>query len=411
MGDLRSDFRRVLAAEVVSNFGSMLSRLAIPWIATLALDATPLEMGFIVVADLVAGAMGSLLLGAAVDRMAKRAVMVATDIARAALLAAVAALAATHLLSFWMLIVAAAASGLLTIMFELARSAWMVQRIEVAELPARNAQVSAGGSISETVAFAIGGWLYQWLGATLALLVDAASYLCSALFLRKLKDEAPVVTPNPAPTSMRSLVDDARAGLAAIAAVPALRTIATIEALVALAMSLAGTSYMIFVARNLAFETGILGMIFAAGGIGSVFGAAMAPAMGRRLGTGRAMLIALCLLALGAICIPLAPGASIAGAILLIAHQVIGDGGRTIYDVHDRTIRQTATTSDKLARVDAGIRTVGQLAALVGALGGGALATLIGARFALALSAGLLAAAAIVAYYRLVRGTQGLSAR
>jgi len=45
------DFGRVLAAEGISNFGSMLSRLAIPWVATLLLAATPLQMGWLRVAD------------------------------------------------------------------------------------------------------------------------------------------------------------------------------------------------------------------------------------------------------------------------------------------------------------------------------------------------------------------------
>ena len=67
-----TEFKRVLAAEVVSNFGSMLSRLAIPWLAALALAATPLDMGYLLVADVLAGAVGSLLLGAVVDGLGKR---------------------------------------------------------------------------------------------------------------------------------------------------------------------------------------------------------------------------------------------------------------------------------------------------------------------------------------------------
>lgn len=382
----------------------MLSRLAIPWIATLVLAATPFEMGMIVVADLVAGALGSLILGAVVDRMPKRALMVATDLLRAGVLAMLAGLAAAQLLSFWMLVAASAASGLATMMFELARSAWIARNIAAAGLPARNAQISAGASLSETLAFAIGGWLYQWLGAALALLADALSYVLSALFLRGLHDESPspATAAATAPrATARALAAEARAGLAALAAVPALRAIAAIEALVALSMSLTGTTYMIFVARELAFGTGILGMIFAAGGIGSILGAAAAPALGRRFGNGTAMAVALALLALGAACIPLAPSASIMGAALLIAHQVVGDGGHTIYDVHDRTIRQTAVAQELVARVDAAIRTVGQVAALLGAIGGGALAMFIGTRSALALSAALLAFAAIVAFRRL----------
>ena len=398
-------FRRVLAAEVVSNFGSMLSRLAIPWLATIALGATPFEMGLLVVADVVAGAVGSLALGAMVDRRGKRAVMLATDFARAGVLGLLAGLAFAQALAFWMLVAAAAASGLLTVMFELARSAWVAQRVAAVDLPVRNAQMAAGTSLSETAAFALGGWLYQWLGAVLALAIDAASYIASAICLRGVA-EAPVeaAPPRTPRERMRALLDDAREGIAAVRVSPTLRALAGIEVLLCLGMSLAGTSYMIFVVRDIGFETGTLGMIFATGGLGSLVGAALAPRIGRRFGSGRAMCIGLAATALGASFIPLAPGATLLGAALLVAHQVVGDGGYIVHDVHDRTLRQSAAP-ELLARVDAGIRTLGQFARLAGAIGGGALATGFGARPALALSAALIAIAAAYAYARLARRT------
>jgi predicted MFS family arabinose efflux permease len=190
--------------------------------------------------------------------------------------------------------------------------------------------------------------------------------------------------------------------MAALAAVPVLRTLASLEVLVALGVSFAATSYMIFVTRDLGFPTGVLGLIFATGGIGALLGATLAPRLGRRFRSGGAILLGLACLALGACCIPLAPGATLSSAALLMAHQVIGDGGHIVYDVHDRTLRQTAVSPDLLARVDAGIRTLGQLATLLGAVGGGALATWVGARLALTLSAVLFASAAAVAYMRLV---------
>ena len=76
--DTTNDFRRVLAGEGISNFGSMLSRLALPWLATLALDATPLQMALLLIADVAAGAAGALLLGTLVDRCPKRTVMIAS---------------------------------------------------------------------------------------------------------------------------------------------------------------------------------------------------------------------------------------------------------------------------------------------------------------------------------------------
>lgn len=107
----RQDLPRVLAAQGVSNFGTLLSRLAIPFLAALQLQATPLQ----------------------------RAALLADGL-RCAVLAVLAALA----LAAWagvvtvpLLVLAAAVSGLCTVAFELARSVWTAQRVVNADLPRR----------------------------------------------------------------------------------------------------------------------------------------------------------------------------------------------------------------------------------------------------------------------------------
>ena len=409
-----NDFRRVLAGEGISNFGSMLSRLALPWLATLALAATPLQMALLLVADVAAGAAGALFLGTLVDRLPKRSVMIVTDLARAGVLGGLAMLAMAQLLSIWLLAAAAALTGLFSVAFELARSAWVAQSVEAARLPARNAQLSAMGSASETLAFALGGWLYQLLGAVLALGVDAMSYLLSAACLWGVRSGRGATTQRAGPEgaageppidheprASRRFLDETLSGIAVIRATPQLRALATLEILLAVAGSIAGTSYMIYVARDLAFGTGALGMIFATGGLGALAGAALAPRLGRRVGSGNAMTIGLVLGALGTLCIRLAPGATLLSAALLVAHQLVGDGGMTMFDVHDRTLRQTVVAPELLARVDGGLRSLGRLATLLGALGGGWLATAFGARFAMVVMVALLVVAAAVAHHRL----------
>ena len=108
----------MIAAEVVSNFGSMMSRLAIPWLAVLVLGATPWQMGLLAVADVLAGAVTALGLGVMVDRWPKRAVMVSADAARAALLVLLALAASGHDLSFGLLWAAATAGGVFTMRSE-----------------------------------------------------------------------------------------------------------------------------------------------------------------------------------------------------------------------------------------------------------------------------------------------------
>ena len=397
------DFGRVLAAEGMSNFGSMLSRLAIPWIAALSLAATPWQMGWLLVADVAAAALGGLLLGGVVDRAGKRGVMVAADLARAALLGAVAWAAWQGVLVFSALLLAAAAAGVLTLVFELARSAWLAQRGSAEALAAQNAKLSAVASLSETAAFALGGWLFQWLGAVVALAVDALSYLASAFALRGVA-EVPPVAAAPRPRGLLArLAHDATEGLRAVAAQRSLRALAVLEVLMAMSMSLSATSYMIFVARDIGFATGWLGLIFALGGVGAVVGVAVAPWLGRRLGPGRAIVCGLALFALGAVCVPLVGALGVAGALLLVAQQVVGDAGHTVHEVHDRTLRQTLVEPDLLARADAGLRALGQGATLAGALVGGAFAAAIGTRGALAAAALFAATAALFAAMRLGR--------
>ncbi len=411
---------RVLAAEGVSNFGSMLSRLAIPWIAALALSSTPAEMALLLVADVLAAAVGALFLGAWVDRSAKRAVMLAADLGRAALLLLLAWATYEGRLVFWMLVLAAAVAGALSMSFELARSAWMAQQLQAADLPRRNAQLSVVGSVSETAAFALGGWLYQGVGAVWCLAVDAVSYVLSAVCLRGVK-EAPsataTVTAPDAAVAMAAplqpatrwqdrlgaVLDQAGQGLKAVADRPRLRALAAIEALGSLSFALTGTVYTLYVTRELGMPTGQLGMIAAVGGLGAMLGAAFAPRWGRQWGAGRTMTLGLVAYALGLACLPMAQGAGWLAVGWLVAHQLVGDAGHSLYDVHDRTLRQTAVPRELLARADAGVRTAGQMALLLGAALGGLLGTSWGYRPVLWLAVAAACGAAWVASARLAR--------
>lgn len=398
-----TQFRRVLAAEVVSNFGSMLTRLVIPWIATLTLAATPLEIGLLAVADVAAGALGALVLGALVDRLAAPRVMVAADLLRAALVALLAVAAWRGWVSMPLLLGVAACDGLATMAFELARSAWIARNVETAALATRNAQLSAASSATEAASFGIGGWIYQLLGGAFALAIDAVSYLVSALCLAGVREAATTVRPASHWPSPRDLVREARTGMATLLGEPTLRGLAWVHIVVVVGMSLGGTSYMIYVARDLALEPGVLGLVFALGGAGSATGAALAPAIGRRLGGGGAVTLGLAVAAVGASLVPLATGPAAFAVGLLVGHQLVADAGYVVHEIHDRTLRQSIAPAEQLARVDAGIRTLGQLATLAGALFGGAFATMVGARTALAAAAALLALAAVLAWSTLVK--------
>jgi len=397
-------FGRVLAAESVSNFGSMLSRLAIPWLAVLVLNATTMQIAALHIAETLAVALGSLWLGGVVDRRGKRAVMLACDGLRALVFALLVLAALWGAVTMTLLLVAGALAAAATAAFEMARSAWIAQRIDAAELPRRNAQLSMAGSVSETAAFALGGWVYQGLGAVVALVVDALSFVLSAWCLRGVPEVAASKRPATAQThALRQLLAEAGDGLRAVWGRVRLRALSAIEALLAFSMGLTGTSVMIYTARDIALPPGVLGMVFALGALGAIGGAWLAPRVGRALGPGRAMTLGLIAFTLGAACVPLASGPGMAAVLLLAAQQIVGDGGHTLHDVHDRTLRQTAVPADLLGRADAGIRTVGAWASLGGTLAGGLLGEAFDARTVLWCAVAAGAAAALVAALTLGR--------
>lgn len=384
--------RRLIASEVASNFGSMLSRLAIPWIAALFLNATPLQMAWLVIADVAAGALGTLVVGGLVDRRSRRVVMVIADAVRAFAMVVVITLFAFDVLSFWMLVVQAAVNGVAAMAFSVARSAWIADNVPDDALTLRNSQMSAASSTSESVAFAGGGWLFQLFGPLTALITDAVSYLASAWFIRRLPERADA---SPAMTSDdQRFFADAALGFAAMRTSSMLRTLLISDILMTLSFSISSATYMIYVTRDLAMETGIQGLVFATGALGSLAGAAMAPALGRQLGAGRSLAFGLLAAGIGVVCIPLAPSAALIGVVLLVLHQVIGDTGSVVAMIHGRTLRQLHAPEGARGRVDAAMRTVTQVVTLTGALGGGWVATVTGTREALWVSALVLLLAA-----------------
>jgi predicted MFS family arabinose efflux permease len=238
-------------------------------------------------------------------------------------------------------------------------------------------------------------------GATVALVVDALTYLASALLLARV-DEAP---PPPRDSSTRATLRGAlgafgaevREGLRTVAAEPTLRALAATAALTAFGSSFAATTYMIWVARDVGFPTGTLGLIFALGGIGSLAGAWLVARLAPRIAPQRLLIGGLLVWAVGSVAAPLAASATLAGALLLCTQQLVGDAGAITYLITDRTLRQSHAPAAQLARVDASIRAVGHLATLAGALLSGALAEAFGARPLLFASSALIGAAAVAA--------------
>jgi predicted MFS family arabinose efflux permease len=144
---------------------------------------------------------------------------------------------------------------------------------------------------------------------------------------------------------------------------------------------------VLYMSQVLGFEPGILGIIWAVGGISSLIGAVLAPRTTKFFGIGKMMIFGLLFNGIAMFFIPLAAGATLLAAIFLIIQQLLGDGSMTIYEINQISFRQAIVSEKMIGRVNAGMHFTGSGAMIIGSLIGGLLGETIGIRNALLIAA------------------------
>ena len=392
---IRGDFGRLVAAATISNFGSMLSAVALPFLAIQLFDATPAQLAAINAAAILPAVVIGLFAASAIDRLRRRPLLIAADLARAAILLAVPAAAFAGVLAIEHLVLFALCRGLFDFVFDVAQHTYLPTLVEARALLAANSRLQAGDAAAEAGGFAAGGWLVQLLSAPLALVVDAGTYLASAFFLLRIRAGEPEPS---ARARGQSRTAEISAGLVEIRRTPALFAIAASGVLIALSGQIINTVYMLFVYRELGFSPGTLGMLFALGSLASFASAFAAERVPERHSGLPAMFVGLLLAAAGSLALPLAPGATLLGVAAIAFQQIVGDFGHVIWQVHQSNLRQQVTPAQVLGRVAGAIRFLSSIAMLAGTAVGGWLGGSIGLRATLVGGGAILVLAALIVH-------------
>jgi MFS family permease len=372
-----SDFVNLWAAETISIFGTLVTRTALPFVAILVLDARPFQVALLGIAELVPAFAVGLVAGAWVDRLRRRPILIAADLGRAGLLTIIPILAFLDLLRIEHLYVVAALASILTVFFDVAYQSYLPSLVRREELVEGNSKLAASASVAEFGAFGLGGWLVQWLTAPYALIVDAASFLWSAAFIWRIRRSEPP----PATTSARQpIVREIKEGLRFVFGNPILRALGSSTAVFAVSGQMFSAVFLFYVASDLGFKPGLLGVIFAIGGVASFLGAVTTSRITRRFGVGPALIAALPMIALGRMLVVIAADTSWLAVALLIAQQFVTDPFWTVYEISHVSLRQAVTPDRWQGRMNASLRSLDFGGMLIGGLLGGWLGDEIGAR-------------------------------
>jgi MFS family permease len=379
-----ADFRRLWAAQAVSEFGARITREGLPMMAVAGLAATPFQVGVLAAFRGGPSLVVGLSAGGFVDAHRRRPVLIACDLIRAAVLVALPVCAWLHLLAMWQVYVAAALVASASVVFDIADHAYLPSLIGREALTDGNARLSATESVAEVVGPALAGQLFQWLTAPFAVAVNAATYLVSALVLARIGHHEPAPEK---PRQRTPWAERVSAGFRAAWAEPMVRPLFLMTLVNGLFGGIFSALYILFSLRVLHLTPGTLGLAIACGGAGGLLGTWLTKPMTERLGVGGAIVTAAVLGAASALLIPLAPAAPGWGLAVLIVSQIGGDAFGVVVIVLATSLRQSVLPGKMLGRVAASFTALSGGLSVVGALAGGLLGQVLGAREALWIAA------------------------
>jgi MFS family permease len=388
-----ANFVNLWGAATVSTFGSLVTRTALPFTAILLLDASPSAISVLRVAELLPGFLFGLVAGAWVDRLSRKPIMIATDLGRALLIVTIPVAAFLGWLGLGQLYVIAALVSVLSVYFDVAYESFLPSLVENDELVEANSKLSAAMSVAEASAFSSAGWLIQLLSAPVAMLVDALTFIASAGLVARIRE--PELQAEPGPVESRpSIASDVIEGLRAVWQQPLLRGMVVAGLAQSLAFGLVGTVFLLYVNQEVGFDPGILGMIFAVGGVSSFLGAMIAGRL-PRFGIGAVMVASLLLAAIGEAFVPLATAANAVGVLFLVGQQIVADSALTVYDINQVSLRQAIAPAHVLGRINASVRVTEIGAILLGTVIAGYIGETVGLQETLWAGVGLSLLAAL----------------
>jgi MFS family permease len=328
------EFRLLWIGQGVSDIGTAVSTVVLPLVAVVYLHATPFEVGLLAALEWLPWLLIGLPAGVWVDRSVKRPMLIRADLCRLVLIGSVPVAAACGALTIGQLLGVAFATGLATVLFQVAYQSYLPTIVAADDLAEGNAKLQGTQAAAGIAGPGLGGLLVQAFRAPFALVADALSYLVSVIALLGISArEAPIE-----PQADRSLRAEILEGARYVRADALLRTLTISPAIGNFFYAGFESIMVLFLVRSVHVAPGTVGLLLAVVGFGAVFGAAIARPVARWIGTSRTIWVGMAVTSPFALLIPLSSRG--AGLAFFIAGQVVLAIGVLMYNVTIGGFRQ-----------------------------------------------------------------------
>lgn len=363
------DFRNVWAADALSAVGTRLSMLALPLLALLTLDATPLEVALLRTLETLAWLVLGLVAGAWMDRIRCRGVLIAADLGRAAVLASIPIAYLAGVLTLTQLFVVSLLAGIGKVFFGVAATTYLPRLLPKEDLVDANAKLATNLSMAAVLTSGGGGFVIQWLTAPIAIAVDAASFVWSALWLRGIRKVETVPRQDNPPHLRRDIAE----GWSFVVRHPLLRALAGLSVCTVFFQAVHDAVWITFLVREFGLSAGVIGLLGMSGLLGAVLSGFVTSRLARRFGNVRAAVAAAMCFAVGFALFPFTmPGWGLGVAVVagfMVSFSII------TLSVMRSSIRQLLCPEHLYGRVGATMEFMIWGTMPLGSLAGGLIAT------------------------------------
>jgi MFS family permease len=368
------DFRQLFIADSGSQLGTQIGMLALPLVAAVTLHATAFEMGVVSAADTLPFLLASLPAGALVDRVRRRPVMIACDLARAATLISIPLAWWLGALAIWQVVVVAFVLGTFSAVFDVAYQSVLPHLVAPDQLVEGNSKLQAVAAVSQIGGPAAAGFVIRALTAPVAVGVNAVTYVSSAVFLGRIRTRE--IRPERA--ADRHFGRDIVEGLRFVGTNSLLRAIAAEAGSSNFFSAMSSAMLIYLLAHTLGVNAGVIGVLLSIASVGGLVGAMSATVLARRVGEGRILWLSLAVTSPFMVGVPLMRNDYTLW--LAAAAFTVAVAGAVAFSVTSVSFRQRLAPPRLLGRVNATMRFLVIGAMPLGGLLGGALGTWLGVR-------------------------------
>jgi MFS family permease len=340
---LRLDFWKFWAGQTISNLGTSVTLFALP-LLMYKLTGSALNLGLMSAAEFTPYLLFGLILGAWVDRVDRRRLMILADVGRGALIATIPLLAEFGELPIWWIYVVGFLTSTLTICFDSAQFAAIPSLVETDDLVTANGRIQASFAAASVAGPLLGGSMIAVTGLEAVFYIDAASFLVSAASLALVRrrfnasrEEGKVTT---------SIREDVAEGLRYVLNHPVLRNISLMMALINFIGVTIFAQLVLFANEQFSATDRQVGWLYAAAAIGAVVCSLLAGPLRTRWSFSRVALGALTVG--GALTAVFSMMTSYWLALPILA---FASGSGILFNINTGSLRQAIVPNDMLGRV------------------------------------------------------------